>query len=80
MATPVLKMDILQKNALDTGFAAAYEVMIGTIINQLFFGAKVSRAEVAQIGQYVENVFFGKPCGLMDQTASAVGNLITIPV
>ena len=47
MATPVLKMDILQKNALDTGFAAAYEVMIGTIINQLFFGAKVSQAEVA---------------------------------
>ena len=58
--------------------SAAYEVLIGTIINHLFFDAKVSQAEVAQIGQYAENVFFGKPCGLMDQTASAVGNLVTI--
>ena len=58
--------------------SAAYEVLIGTIINHLFFDTKVSQAEVAQIGQYAENVFFGKPCGLMDQTASAVGNLVTI--
>ena len=58
--------------------SAAYEVLIGTIINHLFFDCKVSQAEVAQIGQYAENVFFGKPCGLMDQTASAVGNLVTI--
>ena len=58
--------------------SAAYEVLIGTIINHLFFDGKVSQAEVAQIGQYAENVFFGKPCGLMDQTASAVGNLVTI--
>ena len=58
--------------------SAAYEVLIGTIINHLFFGQKASQAEVAQIGQYAENVFFGKPCGLMDQTASAVGNLVTI--
>jgi galactokinase len=58
--------------------SAAFEVLIGTIINHLFFDAKVSPAEVAQIGQYAENVFFGKPCGLMDQTASAVGNLVTI--
>jgi len=58
--------------------SAAYEVLIGTIINHLFFDAKISQAEVAQIGQYAENVFFGKPSGLMDQTASAVGNLVTI--
>ena len=58
--------------------SAAYEVLIGTIINHLFFGGKVSQPEVAAIGQYAENVFFGKPCGLMDQTASAVGNLVTI--
>ena len=58
--------------------SAAFEVLIGTIINHLCFDAKVSPAEVAQIGQYAENVFFGKPCGLMDQTASAVGNLVTI--
>ena len=58
--------------------SAAYEVLIGTIINHLFFDAKVSQPEIAQIGQYAENVFFGKPCGLMDQTASAVGGLVTI--
>ena len=58
--------------------SAAYEVLIGTIVNHLFFEGKVSQAETAQIGQYAENVFFGKPCGLMDQTASAVGNLVTI--
>ena len=58
--------------------SAAYEVLIGTILNHLFFGGKVSQPEIAQIGQYAENVFFGKPCGLMDQTASAVGNLVTI--
>ena len=58
--------------------SAAFEVLIGTIINILFFDAKVSAPEVAAIGQYAENVFFKKPCGLMDQTASAVGNLVTI--
>ena len=58
--------------------SAAFEVLIGTIINSLFFGGKATAPEVAQIGQYAENVFFGKPCGLMDQTASAVGNLVTI--
>ena len=58
--------------------SAAYEVLVGTIINHLFFGCKVTQPEVAQIGQYAENVFFGKPCGLMDQTASAVGGLVTI--
>ena len=58
--------------------SAAFEVLIGTIINHLFFGGRVSQTEIAQIGQYAENVFFGKPCGLMDQTASAVGGLVTI--
>ena len=58
--------------------SAAYEVLIGTMINHLFFDGKVSQPEVAMIGQYAENVYFGKPCGLMDQTASAVGGLVTI--
>ena len=58
--------------------SAAFEVLIGTVINGLFFEGKVSQPEIAMIGQYAENVFFGKPCGLMDQTASAVGNLVTI--
>ena len=58
--------------------SAAYEVLIGTIINHLFYKGRASQPEIAMIGQYAENVFFGKPCGLMDQTASAVGNLVTI--
>ena len=58
--------------------SAAFEVLIGAIVNGLFFDGRVSQPEIAQIGQYAENVFFGKPCGLMDQTASAVGNLVTI--
>ena len=58
--------------------SAAFEVLVGTIINHLFFDGKVSQPEIAMIGQYAENIFFGKPCGLMDQTASAVGGLVTI--
>ena len=58
--------------------SAAFEVLVGTIVNHLFWDGRATQPEVAQIGQYAENVFFGKPCGLMDQTASAVGNLVTI--
>ena len=58
--------------------SAAFEVLMGTIINGLFFEGKVSQPEIAMIGQYAENVFFGKPCGLMDQMASAVGGMVTI--
>ena len=58
--------------------SAAYEVLIGTIINHMFFDGRVSQPEIAMIGQYAENVYFGKPCGLMDQMASAVGSMVTI--
>ena len=58
--------------------SAAYEVLIGTIINGLFFDGKVSQPKIARIGQYAENVYFGKPCGLMDQMASSVGGLVFI--
>ena len=58
--------------------SAAFEVLVGTIINCLFFDKKATQPQVAMIGQYAENVFFGKPCGLMDQTASAVGGMVTI--
>jgi len=58
--------------------SAAFEVLVGTVINELFFEGKASAVEIAQIGQYAENVFFGKPCGLMDQTASSVGNMVAI--
>lgn len=58
--------------------SAAFEVLFGTILNELFFDKKLSAVEIAQIGQYAENVYFGKPCGLMDQMASSVGGLVYI--
>ena len=58
--------------------SAAFEVLIGTIFNELCFEKRLSAVEVAQIGQYAENVYFGKPSGLMDQTASAVGGMVFI--
>ena len=58
--------------------SAAFEVLIGTILNELFFDRKLTAVEIAQIGQYAENVYFGKPSGLMDQTASSVGGLVFI--
>ena len=58
--------------------SASFEVLIGAIINQLFNDGKVDPIENAIIGQYSENNYFGKPCGLMDQTACAMGGLITI--
>lgn len=58
--------------------SAAFEVLMGTIFNELFFEKRLSAVEVAQIGQYAENVYFGKPSGLMDQTASSVGGMVFI--
>ena len=57
--------------------SAAFEVLIGVIFNHLTNAGKTP-IEIAQIGQYAENVYFGKPCGLMDQMASSVGNIIAI--
>ena len=58
--------------------SAAFEVLVGTICNELFFDKQLSAVEIAQVGQYAENVYFGKPCGLMDQTASSVGSMVFI--
>lgn len=58
--------------------SAAFEVLFGTIFNELFWEGKATAVEIAQMGQYAENVFFGKPCGLMDQTASSVGGVVAI--
>lgn len=58
--------------------SAAYEVLIGTILNGLYNEGDVSAVEIAQIAQFAENVYFGKPSGLMDQMASSVGGFITI--
>jgi len=58
--------------------SAAFEVLIGVILSHLFNNGTVSPVEIAKIAQYAENVYFGKPSGLMDQMASSVGNIITI--
>ena len=58
--------------------SAAFETLIGTILSHLYNDGKVNDVEIAIIGQYAENVFFGKPCGLMDQMACSVGNLVHI--
>lgn len=58
--------------------SAAFEDMIGNIENHLYNGGKVSNVEIAKLAQYAENEFFGKPCGLMDQMACAVGGIIAI--
>ena len=58
--------------------SAAFEVMIGNILSHMYNGGKVDNVEIAKMAQFAENKFFGKPCGLMDQTACAVGGFITI--
>jgi len=58
--------------------SASFEVLVGAILNELFNDGKMSAVENAIIGQWSENNYFGKPCGLMDQTACSVGGLITI--
>lgn len=58
--------------------SACFETLIGTILSHLYNEAKISPVEIAKIGQYAENVFFGKPCGLMDQMACSVGGFVTI--
>lgn len=57
--------------------SAAFEVLMGTVLNGLC-GGRLDPVAIARIGQRAENLFFGKPCGLMDQTASAVGNIVAI--
>ena len=56
--------------------SAAFEVLFATILNELFFEKKLTAVEIAKVGQFAENVYFGKPCGLMDQMASSVGGLV----
>ena len=58
--------------------SAAFEVLMGNIINSLFYEDRCSPVELARIGQYAENVYFGKPSGLLDQMASSVGGMVTI--
>lgn len=58
--------------------SAAFEDMVGTIESHLYNNGEVDNVTVAKIAQYAENQFFGKPCGLMDQVACAVGGIVSI--
>lgn len=58
--------------------SAAFEVLIAAILNGLFANNEVSYIDMAKIGQYAENVYFGKPCGLLDQMACAAGGVVSI--
>lgn len=68
--------DVLRGSGLSS--SAAFEVVIGAIFNGEFNAFRFTPVEIAQISQYAENVYFGKPSGLMDQTASSVGGLVFI--
>ena len=58
--------------------SAAFEDMVGNIISHMYNDGRVDNVEIAKLAQYSENVFFGKPCGLMDQVACAVGGIVAI--
>ena len=58
--------------------SAAFEVLVGTVLNHLYNEGKIDAVTIAQIAQYAEREYFGKPCGLMDQTASSVGGFVAI--
>lgn len=58
--------------------SAAFEILIGSIINELFYGGQCGPVQLAQAGQYAENIYFGKPSGLLDQMACAMGGLVAM--
>ena len=68
--------EVLKGSGLSS--SAAFEVMVGNILNHLYNGGNVDNKEIAKYAQYSENVYFGKPCGLMDQMACAVGGFVYI--
>ena len=58
--------------------SAAFENALGTVVNHLYNGGKINAIDTAKASKFAENVYFGKPCGLLDQMASSVGGLIQI--
>lgn len=71
-----VQSDVLRGSGLSS--SASIEVLIGTILSHLFNSGRATSVDIAHIGQYAENVYFGKPCGLMDQTACAHGGIVAI--
>jgi galactokinase len=72
----VMTSEVLRGSGISS--SAAFEVMIGNALNHLYNDGKIDNSEVAKIAQYAENEYFGKPCGLMDQMACAVGGFVFI--
>ena len=68
--------DVLKGSGISS--SAAFEVMIGNALNHLYNGGKIPNTELAKLARYAENAYFGKPCGLMDQMACAVGGFVYI--
>ena len=58
--------------------SAAFETLLGVIINDMYCGGVFDAVEIAKMGQITENQYFGKPSGLMDQSASSVGGVVAI--
>ena len=71
-----LVSDVLTGSGLSS--SAAYEVLLGNILNHLYSGDKLTAEDIAKIGQYAENEYFGKPSGLMDQMGSSIGGAVAI--
>ena len=68
--------EVLKGSGLSS--SAAFEVMVGNVLNHLYNDGAVDNKEIAKLSQFSENVYFGKPCGLMDQMACAVGGFVYI--
>ena len=68
--------DVLSGSGISS--SAAFETLIGTIIDSYYNDSKAGAVEIAKIGQFAENVYFGKKSGLMDQMVSSVGGLVSI--
>lgn len=72
----VTASDVIGGSGLSS--SAAFEVLLGTTLSYLYNNGVISAVDIAKTAQYSENVFFGKPCGLLDQMASSVGTFVTI--
>jgi galactokinase len=68
--------DVLKGSGLSS--SASYEVLVGQVLNEFYNAGKMTGVELALIAQFSENEYFGKPCGLMDQTTCALGGFVTI--
>lgn len=71
-----IESDVMVGSGLSS--SASIEVLIGTIINYIYNEGKMDPIMLSRICQRAENEYFGKPCGLMDQIACAIGGIVSI--